>query len=166
MQNKRRTRPGPQSRPESLGLPTGAARLPKPEPITAFGRQQTNPIPELPNPAPCCRTIRIAAFLAPLIEPLPTSQDPVKTRADDLRAVTLEWNAERGQKTDRDPTAGTPTLKPTHLNPLDPRIPDLTKIDPLALQRRLAEQATIRNLRQNRRMRWRVGLNTGRKTTD
>jgi|APSaa5957512622_1039677.scaffolds.fasta_scaffold11892_1 hypothetical protein len=166
MQNKRRTSPSHQSSPKSLGLTTGTARLPNPEPNTAFSGQQTTSVPELPNPAACRRTIRIAACLAPFLDPLPTSQDPVKARADDPRAVTLEWNAKRGQKTDRDPTAGTPTLKPAHLNPLDPRIPDLPEIDPLALQRRLAEQATSRNLRQNRRMRWRVGLNTGGKTTD
>jgi len=154
------TSPVPQSTPELPGLPASTARLPNAKPLAALRRHQPTLHSELPNPATGRATIRPTTRPAPFLNPIPTSQNRVQAPLNDLRSVTLERNAERREKADRDPTARTPTAYLTDLNLVYLRKPDIPEVSALAFRaREVADRAGGRNLLLYLRIVRRVGLN-------
>lgn len=159
-QNLLRTGPVPQSMPELPGLPAGTARLPNPKPLAAFRAHQPGLNTELPNPAAGRAAIRPTTCLAPVLNPIPAAQNRVQATLDYVRGVTLERNAERRKKADRDPTARTPTAYLTDLNLVYLRKPDIPEVSALAFgTREVADRAGGRNLLLYLRIVRTVGLN-------
>ncbi len=74
-QNLLMTSPVPQSTPEPPGLPTGTARVPNPKPLAALRAYQPGLNTELPNPTARRTTICPTTRLAPVLNPVPTSQN-------------------------------------------------------------------------------------------
>jgi len=164
-QNLLMTSPVPQGTPELPGLPAGTGRLPNAKPIADFRTQQPGLNTELPNPTARRATIRQTTPRTPKPNRFPTPQNRVQTRLDDLRSITLERNAERRQKANRDPATRTTAAYLTDLNLHNLRKPDRPEVTALAFGTREGAQRTpCRTLILNLRMVQMVGLNiTGKK---